>query len=51
VEAGDHYNSMLLRLEEYAIRKAPHSRTAAVPVDDKELQWMFRDCLNCGFDR
>lgn len=49
VEAGDYHNP-LLNLEEYAIRKAPHSRAATVPVDDRELQWMFRDCFDCGFD-
>jgi len=42
---------MLLHLEEYAIRKTPHSRTPTAPVDDRELQWTFRDCLNRGLDR
>jgi hypothetical protein len=43
VEAGDNYNPMPLEFEEYAIRKAPHSCAATVPMDDGELQWMFRD--------
>lgn len=51
MEAGDYHNPMLLKLEEYSVREAPHSRTATVAVDDRELQRMFRDCLNCGFDR
>ncbi len=42
---------MLLNLEKYSVRKAPHSRTATAPVDNRELQWMFRDCLNRGLDR
>ena len=51
MEAGNYHNPLLLKLEENAVRKAPHSGTATVPVDDGELQWMFRDCLNRGFDR
>src|SRR5450759_5013483 len=50
VEAGDHHDPMLLNLEEQPIGKAPHSRTATAPVDDRELQCMFRDCLNRGLD-
>ena len=42
---------MLLKLEKYAVRKAPHSGAPTVPVNDGELQWMFRDGLNRGFDR
>jgi hypothetical protein len=51
VEAGDHHDPMLLNLEEYSVGKAPHSRTATAPVDDRELQRMFRYCLNRRFDR
>src|SRR5450631_508526 len=51
VEAGDYHNSTLLYLEEHAIRKAPHTRTPTVPVDDRELQWTLRDRLNRGLDR
>jgi hypothetical protein len=50
VEAGDYYNPMLLKLEEYAVREAAHARSATVPVDDGKSQWMFRDCLNRGVD-
>jgi hypothetical protein len=50
VEAGDHDDPMLLNLEEYSVGKAPNSRTATAPVDDRELQWMFRYCLNRGLD-
>jgi|SRR5271168_4436278 len=46
VEARDYHDPMLLRLEEYAIRKAPHPGAATVPVDGRELRCMFRDCLN-----
>ncbi len=42
---------MLLNLEKHTVGKAPHSRTATAPVDHRELQWMFRDCLNRGLDR
>lgn len=51
VEAGDYHNPALLKFEEYAVRKASHPRAAAVPVDDKELQGMFSNCLNRSFDR
>lgn len=51
VEAGDYHNLILLTLEEYAIGKAPHARTATVSVDDRKLQWMFRNCLYRGLDR
>jgi hypothetical protein len=51
VEAGDYHNPMLLKLEEYARRKETHPCSPAVPVDDRELQWEFRDRLNCGFNR
>ncbi|MGA8647775.1 MAG: hypothetical protein WB628_13100 [Candidatus Sulfotelmatobacter sp.] len=50
VEAGDYYDPMFLKLEEYAVRKAPHPGAAAIPVDDWELEGTFRDCLNRGFD-
>ena len=40
-----------LEPEEYSVGKAPHSRTPTAPVDDRELQWMFRNCLNRGLDR
>ena len=51
MEAGDCHNPVLLNLEEYSVGEAPHSRTATAPVDDWELQWMFRYCLNRGRDR
>jgi hypothetical protein len=51
VEAGDYDNPMLLNLEEYPVRKPPHSRTAAVPVYNRELQWMLCDCFNRSLDR
>ena len=41
---------MLLGLEENAIRKESHAHAATVPVDDRELQRMFSNRLNCGFD-
>jgi len=50
VEAGHYHDLMLLKFEEYAIRKASHSRAAMVPVDGRELRWMFCNCLNCDFD-
>ena len=51
MEAGDYHNPMLLNLEEYSVWGAPHSRTPTAPVDDRELQWIFCDCRNRGFDR
>jgi hypothetical protein len=51
MKAGDYYNPMLLKLEEYAVRKAPHSRTPMIPVDDGKLRRMSYNCLNRGFDR
>jgi hypothetical protein len=51
VEASDYHNPMLLSLEEYSVWKAPHSRTAMASIDDRELQRIFRYCLNRGFDR
>jgi hypothetical protein len=51
VEAGDYHDPMLLKFEEYAVRKAPHSRAATVPVHDSELQWLFRYSLDRSFDR
>lgn len=51
VEAGDYRYPMLLKFEEYAIRESPHSRTATVPVDDRELQWMFSNRFNRGLHR
>lgn len=50
MEAGHYHDLMLLKFEEYAIRKASHSRAAMVPVDDRKLPGMFRNCLNCDFD-
>ncbi len=50
MEADNHNDPILLKREEYPVRKAPHARTAAVPVDHRELNWMFRDCLDRGFD-
>ena len=51
MEAGNHHDPMLLNLEKYSVGKAPHSRTATAPVNDRELHWMFRHCLNRGLDR
>ena len=51
MEASDYYNPILLKFKENAVWKTPHSCAATVSVDNGELQWMFRDCLNCGFDR
>jgi hypothetical protein len=51
VETGNHHTPVLLNLEEYSIGEAPHSRTAKVAIDNSELQWLFRDCRNCGLDR
>jgi hypothetical protein len=42
METGDYHNPMLLKLEEYSVREAPDSRTAAAAVNDGKLQWMFR---------
>lgn len=50
MEAGDYHNPMLLHFEEYTVRKTPHSRTTTITVDHGELQWMFRNRLNRGFD-
>ncbi len=43
MEARDYHDPILLNLEEYSIGEAPNSRTAAGPMDDRELQWTFRD--------
>jgi hypothetical protein len=51
VEASDYHNPMILHLEEYALREAAHSRTAAAPIDERELQRMFRDGVNRSRDR
>jgi hypothetical protein len=51
MEAGYHHNPMLLHLEEYAIREAPHSRPPTTSVDHGELQGVVCDCLNRGLDR
>jgi hypothetical protein len=51
VEAGYHDNPIVLDLEECAIWEAPDSRPPTVPVDDRELHWLFRNCLNRGLDR
>jgi len=37
VEAGDYHDSLPLNFEEYSVGKAAHSRTATVPVNDREL--------------
>src|SRR5229473_7531601 len=50
VEARDDHNPVLLNLKEYSVGEEPHSRTATAPVDDRELHWMFRDCLNRRLD-
>lgn len=51
METGDYHNPQFLNLEEYTVGEAPHSRTPAFPVDDRELQWVFCDGFNRGFDR
>ena len=51
MEASDYHNPMLLSLEEYSVWKAPHSRTAMASIDDRELQRIFRYCLNRRLDR
>ena len=51
MEAGYHHNPVLLHLEEYAIREAPHSRPPTTSVDHGELQGVVCDCLNRGLDR
>ena len=51
VEAGYHYNPMILHFEEDAIGKATNSRTTTAAVDSGKLQCMFRDCVNRGLDR
>ena len=51
MEAGNHDNPMVLKLEEYAIRESPHSSTATVPVDDRKLQWTLSNRINRGLDR
>ena len=51
MEAGDCHNPMLLNLEEYSVGEPAHSRTATVPVDNGEFQWMLCDCLNRDLDR
>jgi hypothetical protein len=51
VKASNHHNPMLLKLEEYGIREAAHSRTAAVPVDERESLGTLRERLNGCLDR
>jgi len=51
VEASDYHDPMLLNLEEYSVGKAPHSGAATAAVDHRELQRMFRNRFNLGFDR
>src|ERR1700722_13584438 len=51
VEAGDDHDSMLLNLEEYSLREAPHARTATASIHNRKLQWMFRDRPNRVLDR
>jgi hypothetical protein len=41
MEAGYHHNPIVLHIEEYAIGKTPHSRTATISIDCRELQRMF----------
>jgi len=43
MEASNNNNSVFPKLEEDAIWKASHSCAPTVPVDDRELQWVFRD--------
>jgi hypothetical protein len=50
VEAGDYHNPVFLHLEEESIRESAHSCAAYTSVNERELQWMFRDCLNRGRD-
>jgi len=50
MEACDDHNPVLLNLTKYSVGEAPHSRAATVPVDGRELHWMFCDCLYCRFD-
>src|SRR5438445_7800436 len=50
VEARDDHSPVLLNLKEYSVGEAPHSRTSATPVDDRELHRMFRDCLKRRLD-
>jgi hypothetical protein len=50
MEAGHYHDPMLLNLEEYPVRKAPHSGASAVPVDNRELQGTFCNCFNRDFD-
>jgi hypothetical protein len=47
MEAGNHNNLMLLKLENYPVGEAPHSRPSPVTVDDWETQRVFGDCLDC----
>lgn len=51
MEAGDHYNPMFLKIKENAKRKTTHPGAAVAPVYNGELRWVFRDCLNCAFNR
>ena len=51
MEASYHHNPIVVHLEEYAVRETTYSRTATVSVDYRELQRMFRQCLNRGLDR
>jgi hypothetical protein len=51
MEAGYDHDPMLMKLEEYAIRKAPHSRTPTIPIDGGKLQRTFSNCFNSGLDR
>lgn len=50
MEARNHHNPMLLNFEENSVGKAAYSRTPASTMDDGELQWALRDCLNGGLD-
>lgn len=50
MEASDYHDPMFLNVEEYSVRKPPHSCTATTSVDDRELQWVIRDGLNRALD-
>ena len=50
MEARDDHNPVFLNLKEYSVGEAPHSDSSTVPVDDRELSWVFRDCLNRRLD-
>ncbi|HEV2102182.1 MAG TPA: hypothetical protein VGR58_05325 [Candidatus Acidoferrum sp.] len=51
VEAGDYHNPMFLHVEEDSIGEPAHSRAAYAPMNERELQGMLGDGLNCSRDR